>query len=140
MLEMARRRMDDTTVRIIDDEFNVAIFQSLTPEDIMGSGRLRPVAARHFVERAERVQTLSAFYQSGIGQDQMILQHISSVEMAKLFEELLDLRSYKIVEPYIRITEQAEAQQISMQHEEDTLMGVATPSGMTPEDYDEELA
>lgn len=137
MLELARRKMSQTTVRVIDDEYNVAEFMTLTADDIAGQGRFRPIAARHFAEVAERVQDITAFYQSGIGADPEVRAHISSVEMAKLFEELLDLTEYHLVSPYIRLTEEAEAQRIASQHQEDTLMGMSTPSGLSPDDADQ---
>lgn len=137
MLELAHRKMDGTTVRVIDDEYNTVIFMELTPDDIVGAGRIRPIAARHFVETAQRVQNITTFYQSGPGMDPAVQQHISSIELAKVFEELLNLSDYRLVTPYIRLTEQAEGQQIALQHEEDTMMGLETPSGLTPEDSDE---
>lgn len=137
MLELARRRMDNTTVRVIDDEFKVAVFQQITTDDIAGAGRLRPVGARHFVETAQRVQNLTQFFGSPIGQDPAVNVHMSGIELARLFEELLDIKEFGIVEPYIRLTEQAEGQQLANQHEEDTMMGIQTPSGLTPEDADE---
>lgn len=137
MLELARRKMDETTVRVIDDEYNVSTFMRLTSDDIAGAGRIRPVAARHFVQVAERVQNITNFYQSGLGSDPEVRAHISSIELAKVFEELLDLKEFGLVQPFIRLTEQAEMQQIAAQHEEDTLMGMTTPSGLTPEDSDE---
>lgn len=136
MLELARRRMDETTVRVLNDEFDTATFQTITAEDIAGSGRIRPIAARHFAETAERVQNISNFYASGIGSDPEVRQHISSIELAHVFEELLDLREYNLVEPYIRLTEQAEGMQLGAQLEEDTLMNMSTPSGLTPDDTD----
>jgi hypothetical protein len=136
MLELARRRMDDTTVRVIDDEYKIATFKSLTADDITGAGRLRPVGARHFAEVAERVQNITNFY-SSIGQDPAVNQHISGIETARLMEELLDLQEYKLVQPYIRLTEAAEGERMANQLTEDTMMGAITPSGMTPEDSDE---
>lgn len=136
MLELGRRKTNDVTVRVIDDEFGVASFLKLTADDIAGIGRFRPIAARHFAEVAERVQNITNFYQSGIGADPEVRAHISSIESAKLFEELLDLQDFKLVSPYIRLTEQAEAERIANQHTEDTMMGVTTPSGLTPEDTD----
>ncbi len=136
MLEIARRKMDGTTVRVLNDEYQIAVFQSITPEDIAGAGKISPVAARHFVEVAQRVQNVTAFYSSGIGQDPEVRSHISSIELARLFEELLDLKDYNLVEPYIRLTERAEGEQLANQLQEDTQMAVETPSGMTPDDSD----
>lgn len=137
MLELARRKMPTTTVRVFDDEFNVAAFMSLTSEDVAGAGRFRPVGARHFAEVAERVQNVNNFYASGIGADPQVRAHITSIGIAQLFEELLDLQEYKLVSPYIRMTEEAEAERLMAQNQEDTMMGMATPSGLTPEDSDE---
>lgn len=137
MLELARRKMDETVIRTIDDEFDIAVFQTITPDDISGPGRIRPVAARHFVERAERVQNITTFYQSGVVQDEDVRMHFSSIELARVFEELLDLEDYNLVEPNIRLTERAEAQQLMMQHEEETLMAANTPGGIAPDDADE---
>lgn len=136
MLELARRKMDDTTVRVLNDDTMAVTFRNITADDLAGSGRLRPIAARHFAEVAERVQNITTFYSTGPGADPEVRQHISSIETAKLFEELLDLSEFHLVEPYIRLTEQAEGQQMAGQLEEDTLMGMATPSGLTPDDTD----
>lgn len=136
MLELARRKMDETVIRVIDDEFQVATFLNLTPEDISGSGRIRPVAARHFAEVAERVQNVTNLYQMLMG-DPLLMQHFSSVNLAKMFEELLDLEQFKLVEPYVRLAEAAEAQQLQNQHDEETMMAIQTPSGLTPDDFDE---
>lgn len=137
MLELARRKMGDTVIRTVDDEFDIAVFHTITPDDISGVGRIRPVAARHFVERAERVQNITTFYQSGVAQDEDVRMHFSSIELARLFEDLLDLEDFKLVEPNIRLTERAEAQQLALQHEEDTLMAAGTPGGIAPDDADE---
>lgn len=137
MLELARRRMDPTTVRVLNDDFNIAQFLSLTADDIDGAGRFRSVAARHFAEVAQTVQNVTQFYQSGIGADQDVRLHISSIELAKMFEEMLDLEPYGLVKPFIRITEQAEAQQFANQHQEDNAMMQQTPSGLTPDDADQ---
>lgn len=139
MLAYARRMMDETVIRVIDDEYKVATFMTLTADDIMGAGRIRPIAARHFAESAERVQNLNSFFSSPLGQSEQVMMHFSGITLAKVMEELLDLENYDLVEPYIALTEQAEAQQMALQHEEDTLVGLQTPSGMTPEDYDEDI-
>jgi hypothetical protein len=136
MLELARRKMDDTTVRVIDDEYKIATFKQLTADDIAGAGRIRPIGARHFAEVADRVQNVTNFFASAVGQSQDVMQHFSGIELAKMFEELLDLQEFKLVQPYIQITERADAERLANQHMEDTMMQVGTPSGLTPEDTD----
>ena len=136
MLELARRKMDYTVVRVIDDEYKTATFQGISPEDITGSGRIRPIAARHFAETAERVQSLTAFFSSPIGQDPDVMVHWSGIKLASLMQDLLDLEPYGLVSPYVRLSERAETQQLAMQHEEDVMMAASTPAGISPDDTD----
>lgn len=135
MLDMAKRNMPPTMIRIFDDEFKVEIFQSLTADDISGNGRIVPMAARHFAETSEKIQNITSFYQSGAGQDKEVLQHFSSVKLAEMFSELLDLEGYDLVTPFVRISEQADSQrQINAQTEQVETEAV-TPSGLTPDDF-----
>lgn len=139
MLELARRNMSPNSIRVFDDEFKIEVFQNLSPEDITGSGRIRPVAARHFAERAEMVQNLNSFYQSAVGMDPEIKTHFSSIKTAKLFEDLLELQDYELVQPYIRVAEQADAQRLVQAHQQQVAMEAGTPAGISPDDYDADL-
>lgn len=130
MLDLARRNMDATTVKVIDDDLLIQSFVDITPEDITGSGRIRPWAARHFVERAERVQSITSFFGSPVGQDPDVKMHFSGIQTAKLFEDLLDLENFKIVTPYIRITEQAEAAEVTGALQQRAMMTLQTPTGI----------
>jgi hypothetical protein len=141
MLELAMRKVDRASIRVMDDEFKVATFINLSADDITGSGRIKPVAARHFAEKAERVQNLTAFSQSPWGQNPSVMNHVSGLKIAELFfNDLLDLEPYGLVTPNVALTEQAEAAQLAMQHEEDVMMAQQTPSGLTPDDTDEPFA
>lgn len=140
MLELARRHMDSTTVRVLDNELRVAKFLELTKEDITGVGRLKPVAARHFAEKAEQIQNMSAFFESGIGQDPAVRVHFSSIKMAQLLEELLELDQYELVTPYIRMSEEADAQRMMAATQEQAMMDIQTPSGFMPGDSDPNAA
>jgi hypothetical protein len=134
MLELARRKVTSEELRIFDDEMKVATFITLTADDITGNGRLRPVAARHFAEMAERVQNVTSFIQTA-GHDPDIMVHFSGLGLARMFEELLDLQGYGLVLPFVRISEQAEAQSLINTAQEQNLMEIQTPSGLTPDDY-----
>lgn len=139
MLELSRRNMDVTTIRTVDSEFKIPVFLSLTREDITGSGRIRPVAARHFAEQAQQVQDLNSFFSSVPGSDPSVLAHFSSVQLARLWEHLLNIEDFAIVEPYIRLTEQSQAQQLMNIQAEQEAMEVQTPGGIMPGDYDEDI-
>lgn len=135
MLALARQYMDDTVIRVIDDEFGSVAFQTITAADISAQGKLRALAARHFAEQAELVQNLTNFYSSAIGADELVKSHMSSIATAKLIEDCLNIQDWDIVLPYVRISEQAEAQQLMQEGQEQTMVKQQTPSGITPDDW-----
>lgn len=136
-LELGRRLMPPSqTIRIFDEQYKTDSFMNLTPADITGAGRIRPIAARHYAEKAETVQNLSNFYQSAIGQDQDIRMHFSSVQLAEMFEDLLDIKNYEVVMPYVRLAEQQEAQKQMQAMQEQTQMEGLTPDGLSQDDFE----
>ena len=134
MLEMAIRKLDSTTIRIFDSELKAASFMTITKADLSGSGRIRPLAARNFAEKAELVQNMNNFFSSAIGQDPAIAIHFSTKKLASMFEDILDIEAYEVVQPNVRIAEQAEAQQLQNTGAEQTDMMTLAPSGLTPDD------
>ncbi len=139
MLDLAQRFMDETTVSVFDNELKIYDFQSLTRADITGTGRIRPVAARNFAERADKIQNLTNFYSSAIAADPEIKAHLSSVKIAQMIEDLLDLDDYGIVTPYIRLSEQAEAQALMNTQMEQVEMQNMTPAGIAQDDSDQPM-
>lgn len=139
MLEVSRRNIDNFSLRVFNDELQFAKFLTLNSTDITGVGRIVPVAARHFAERANQVQNINEFYTSAAGSDEEIRNHFSSFKMAKVFETLLDLEDFKVVQENVRIGERADAQRQSNSLEEQVQVEQATPSGLSPEDTDEGL-
>lgn len=111
MLEMAVRHMDGSEqVKMKDPDLGVIQFKTISKSDIEAKGRLVPKGARHFSERANAVQTLTAFTASPVYQDPEVRNHISSVELARKFVSTLDLEEAdELVRPNIRIAEQADA-------------------------------
>lgn len=139
MLENAHRNMQPTNIRIFDEENKIPVFETLTPEDIVGVGRIKPIAARHFAEKATKIQNISQFLSSGVGSAPDVRIHFSGIKVARLFEELLELKNENIVTPFIGITEQADAQRIAQTSEEQVAMESQTPSGLTPDDFDPDM-
>lgn len=134
MLILGQSHLEDVTIRVIDDEFKATRFAEISRDSISANGRIRAIAARHFVEKAELVQNLNNFFSSPLGQDEAIKMHFSSVKLAKMMEDILDIEDYELVEPFVRISEQAEMEQLANTQQEETLMTAAAPSGLTPED------
>lgn len=135
MLELSKRHMPSQEVGVFDEEFNVTTFKTLTSQDITGYGRIRPVAAKHFAEKAEKIQNLTGFLSSAPGQDQSVMVHFSGLEMAKMYQELLELEGYQLVTPFVRITEMAEAQRVQNSADEQTMMEIDQPTGLAPDDF-----
>ena len=129
LLELARRNITSTTaIRVFDDEFKSASFLDLSPEDITGIGRIKPIGARHFSEQAELVQNMTALAQSNLWP--WVMPHFSSVVGAKMFEQAFNLEDYEMVLPFVALSEQAEAQKIQQTSEEQIAMQGQTASGM----------
>lgn len=136
MLEMAKRMViGPQEINVFDDEFNLQTFMTLTADDITGAGRIKPLAARHFAEKAEIVQNIGSLYSSGIFQDPSVSMHVSGFGLAKLMEEALDLQDYGLVQKDIRISEQAEAERLKNAHDEQTQMQAGTPAGLNATDH-----
>lgn len=133
-LELSRRKMVTTELRMFDDDLKIAEFKSITADDIKGNGRIRPVAARHFAEQADKVQNLTAFATSPLGQDPSINVHFSGLRLARLMESLLDLEDDDLVQPFVRIAEQHEAQNLMNASMEQASVQAATPAGLSPDD------
>lgn len=138
-LELAKRNMSKTVVRVVDSDLNLETFQELTKEDITGVGRIRPVAARHFAEKAEFVQNLNQFYQSGIGSDPEVRTHLSSTKLAEMINTVFDAEAYQVYEPYIRLQERAEAAKLEGVQRDEVAENAITPSGLNPEDTIEDV-
>lgn len=133
MLELARRKVtSEILVKYMDDELKIVNFLELTPEDITGNGRIRPYAARHFAEQSELIQNITAMTGSQIWPT--IMPHWSGIKTAQLFEDIFNLTDYNIVQPYVMLAEQADAQRLSQSLEEQVVTEGLTPSGLTPDD------
>jgi hypothetical protein len=134
MLELARRNLVGTTaIRVFDDDFKVASFQELTVEDITGVGRIKPIAARHFAEQAEIIQNLTNLTGSGLWQ--AVQAHFSGKKLAKIIEDIFDLKDYELVTPFVALAEQAEGQKLVQALQEQLAQQTQTATGMG-EDFD----
>lgn len=134
MLELARRKVTPSSIPAFDDERKFITFMDLDPSLLTGNGRVRPVAARHFAEKAEVLQNLTSFFTSPVGQDPSVLAHFSGIRIAEMIEEMMRLGDYKLVQPFVRLSEQADAQRLMNSHQESVMMEAGTPSGVSMDD------
>jgi hypothetical protein len=115
MLETARRYMNRAdVVRVSDEDIGVLKFLEITREDITATGKIVPIGARHFAERARRIQNLIQL--SAVkAQDPTVAPHLSGKELARII-------AYELGEPTlygenITISEQLETQKMAQEAE-----------------------
>lgn len=120
MLEVGRRELNGADlISVMDDDLGVTEFLNITRADITAKGKLRPIGARHFAAQAQLVQNLTSFANTALGQDPAVTAHISGKKLAKLFEEVLGLEKFGLVQDNVRVMEQAETQRLVNQVGED---------------------
>jgi len=129
MLESARRSMDVVDViRVLDDQTGAELFKQITREDITAKGTLVPIGARHFAERAQRVQNINQFVQFKQLPDVGV--HLSGKRIAELVA--YELGEEALFGDNIAIDEQMETQAKMQDSEADMMeqMQVAAEEGL----------
>ncbi len=106
MLETARRNLDVAEEIVVKDQASGAdVFISIQKEDIVGNGKIVPIGARHFAERARRIQNLQQLW-TVKSSDPAVGAHLSGKEFARVLAE--ELGEPKLFGENIGVTEQAE--------------------------------
>lgn len=135
MLEVSRRNMDTAdTIRVLNDDVDVALFKVIRKEDLTANGRLRPIGARHFATRANQLQNLTSLANSAIYQDPAVNVHFSGVQLARTIEGLMEIEHFNIVQPNIRLFEQMDSERIVNAGQETLRTEAATPAGVTADE------
>ena len=126
MLAMARRKMHmSDTIRVVDDATGIQLFQEITKEDITAKGKIVPLGARHFAERARRVQNITQMYQIK-AQDPTVAPHMSGKEMARIISD--ELGEPTLFGDNIAVVEQLETQEAMQEGQlahEESMMAAA---------------
>lgn len=113
MLEVARRNMSAVdSIRVLDDNMDVVLFETITKEDLGVNGKLRPIGARHFATKANMLQNLVHLSNSSLAKDPAVSVHISGIGIAKAIEDLLEVEKFGLVSENVRIHEQAQTQRL----------------------------
>lgn len=117
MLEIGRRHMNrHETVKGSNTDSGKTFFLEITKEDLLGQGTLVPIGARHFAERARRVQNLTQLMQVKAS-DPSIAPHLSGKHLARILAE--ELGEEELYGANIAVEEQAETQSAAMDTEAD---------------------
>ena len=115
MLELSRRNMNrQDIIRVSNEKLGLDVFQSITKEDITASGKIVPVGARHFAERARRIQNLQQMYQIKLA-DPTVAPHLSGKEFARILAE--ELGEPTLFSENVMVAEQLETQQAAQEAE-----------------------
>ena len=130
MLESSRRNLQEAdAIRVLDDETGATLFKSITKEDITAKGKLIPMGARHFAERAQRLQNLNQMLQIKAA-DPSIGAHLSGKKAAELIA--YELGEEQLYGENIAIEEQKNLQTAMQDAEADMMeeLGVAAEEGL----------
>lgn len=112
MLEIGRRHMDRyETVSGVNQDTGSQFFIEVQKDDITAEGKLVPIGARHFAERAKRLQNLAQLMQIKTS-DPTVQPHISGKLLAKILAE--ELGEDNLYGENIALTEQRETQSAQM--------------------------
>ena len=125
MLESSRRAMDSAdVVRVLNEDTGLFFFEQITREDIQANGKIIPIGARHFAERAQRVQNITTLYQIKAS-DPSVASHLSGKEFARILAD--ELGEPSLFAENIAVAEQLETQkvvteaQVAYEEEQETL-------------------
>lgn len=128
-----RNIQPDEMVRALDKEFGIEEMLSITREDLAGKGKIRPIGARHFVERANSLQELVQLASSPLWAK--IQQHFSGVNLATTVEDYMNLERLRLVRPNVALAENAESMKLN-----NTLQDGVDTDAITNPDEEEAVA
>lgn len=112
-VEVARRNLDTIDIiEVVEDEYGISEFITITKEDITANGRLKAIGARHYARNNQLAANLTQFSQQ-IAQDPLLQQHFPSERLAKVFENVLGFSNLDLVLPYGRVAENLELQRLT---------------------------
>lgn len=129
MLEAGRRNMDHSDlIRTLDDATGALIFSEITKEDITAKGKIKPMGARHFAERAQRVQNITQMIQMKSIPDVGV--HLSGKMTAQIIAE--ELGEKELYGENIAVQEQLETQEAAQDAEAQNMenLAVAEENGL----------
>ena len=115
-------------IRTVDEDYGTVSFVEVTKDDLMASGKIYPLGARHYGEQARFVQELNQTM-AAVQAMPTVAAHISGKAIAKALEGNLGWQNYRIVQDNAMIFEQAETQRLMNQVAED----IQTEATISPE-------
>lgn len=130
MLELSTQNLDMVdNIEIVDPNSGAVIFRQIKKEDISGNGKIVPMGARHFAEKARRVQSLSTLWQIK-ATDPTVAVHLSGKRFAQIIAE--ELNEPELFGENIAVTEQTETTMAAQDNEADMMeqMQISAENGL----------
>lgn len=121
-------------VKVVDPDLGVEEFIEVTKDDLKASGRLYPMGARHFAEKARFVQELTQTLSAVQGLPG-VAAHFSGKAAARALEETMGWSKWGIVKDNIAVIEQLETQRLAQAAQEQAQVEADIPSELQPEDF-----
>ncbi|MDY0087126.1 MAG: hypothetical protein RBS78_01010 [Coriobacteriia bacterium] len=117
-LEVAVRNLNTSDVaKVLDEDFGVEEFVTITRDDLVARGVLKARGASHYAKRAQLVQELQAFSNVLAG-DPDLKVHFPAKPRARAWNEALGFEKLELYQPFGQIDEQvelAEHQQVAQE-------------------------
>ena len=131
-LEVAVRNLNTSDVaKVLDDDFGVQEFLTITKEDLTAKGKLKARGASHYAKRALLVQELQGF-STVLAQDQAMAVHFPAKRRAKAWNDALGFDRLELYQPFGAIDESVELQEHQQAAQE--MLDNLTSAGMTDAD------
>lgn len=109
-LEVAVRNLNTSDVaKVLDEDFGVTEFITITKDDLTSKGKLKARGASHFAKRAQLVQELQSF-SNVLGTDPDMKVHFPAQQRAKVWATALGFDRYELFSPFGQVDEQVELQ------------------------------
>lgn len=115
-------------IEIFDDIENAEIIKEVSRDQVTALGQFIAVGSQHWARRQRRTQEMQTL-QLGPMQDPKINIHISGINLAKFYEEELNLEDHSIVEPFIGVKESVQAEAIAEAERQKLQQETGEPTG-----------
>ena len=106
-LEVARTNPNVEDLVDTLDENGAQQFLEISRADLLSNGKLVPVGMRYYERKQQLVQNFQLLQQS-LSQDELAIQHFSSIQLAHMYAEFMDMEDTGVVKPFVRVGEMAE--------------------------------
>ena len=128
-LEVGVKNLSASDVaKVLDDDFGVQEFLTITKEDLTAKGKLKARGASHYAKRSQLVQELQAF-SAELAKDPDMKVHFPAKRRAKAWNDALGFDALELYQPFGQIEEAVELHEHQQAAQE--MVDNLTSAGMT---------